>query len=240
MLSKAEKAGAIIETASPVISINRDSLQTRHEKIVFKYLVGADGSSSLVRRFLGLPVERTGIGLNLFLPGKSEHMEWHLNTKMFSTGYAWIFPHAATTSVGAYVYRRSMTAKSLKNNFFKWLDHRGSAKKNLKIQAYSINFDYRGLCFKNFFLVGDAAGLASGLTGEGIYPAIISGEAVADMILSRSGQVDRLGRLIKKHARHAKLLDIAAKNKIGGTFIMEALVAALRSNIVSFSALEMC
>ena len=55
---------------------------------------------------------------------------------------------------------------------------------NEPVEGATIETDYRGLAFdRGVYLVGDAAGLASGLTGEGIYSALVSGEEVAQLIL---------------------------------------------------------
>ncbi len=108
-------------------------------------------------------------------------MEWHLDSGLFASGYAWVFPHQDSVSVGAYVDGRVMKAKQLQDNLIKWSAKSGYPLSGHKSEAEYINFDFRGYRFNNIFLVGDAAGLASGLTGEGIYPAIVSGEAVAGL-----------------------------------------------------------
>ncbi|CAK8719099.1 hypothetical protein KKHLCK_08265 [Candidatus Electrothrix laxa] len=61
-------------------------------------LVGADGANSLVRRSLGISTTERGPGINFQVPGTYSRMEWHMNTKDFGCGYAWIFPHKDTVS----------------------------------------------------------------------------------------------------------------------------------------------
>ena len=41
----------------------------RQTRVTFDFLVGADGSNSLVRRSLGLPARAVGLGLNAMLAG---------------------------------------------------------------------------------------------------------------------------------------------------------------------------
>ena len=55
-----------------------------------------------------------------------------------------------------------------------------------RFEAHPINCDYRGFNFGNIFLIGDAAGLVSGFTGEGIYQALISGDVVARKIIDKN------------------------------------------------------
>src|SRR3989344_4328157 len=54
MASEAEKQGAEIKTGVNVISIGSDFIVTNKGKIGFEYLIGADGSNSVVRKSLGL------------------------------------------------------------------------------------------------------------------------------------------------------------------------------------------
>ncbi len=75
-----------------------------------------------------------------------------------------------------------------------------------KFEAAHINFDYRGFAFGNRFLAGDAAGFASGLTGEGIYPAILSGEEVARGILNKNYNYPGIKHLLKMKNGQEKLL----------------------------------
>ena len=204
MSSKALEAGAEIRLGCQVTSINGNKitfLDKTTKKTVqhqFAFLVGADGSSSIVRRHLGLPVRDIGIGINYQLPGNYTNMEWHLNSLLFSSGYAWVFPHEETVSLGAYVDARVMKAKKLKENLIKWGEAAGYPLSQYKGEAEYINFDYRGYHFNKIFLIGDAAGLASGLTGEGIYPAIISGEAVAKLIVNPRFNPVEFNKMIKE------------------------------------------
>jgi geranylgeranyl reductase len=245
MATQAKDAGASIRTAALVRKIGthsitlQDTSSRQTEKISFEYLVGADGSSSLVRRHLGLTSEKLGVGINYFIPGKADKMEWHLNNRLFANGYAWIFPHAETISIGAYAPRQSINAKRLKNSLLIWAKKQGYSLEQEQARAEFINFDFQGYRFGNTFLVGDAAGLASGLTGEGIYPAIISGEQVAQCILNPNHNSDVMDRLIKKHEKHSKAAQFTAKNGILNTILAELMTLSLRSGILKFDKLEM-
>ena len=111
--------------------------------------------------------------------------------------------------------------------------------KDLQPEAALINFDYRGWKFNNIFLVGDAAGLASPLTGEGIYPAVISGQAVAGAILGNDQARDKLQRLLIKHRRHLFLQRLALRSRLLNSAFAEILILLLRSGLLEFSCLEM-
>lgn len=93
MLAAAREAGALVLTGMRVEKITDRQLMAGGRPYGFQFLVGADGSASCVRRFLGLPIMEAGIGLQYWLPGEYPRMEWHLNGHFFGTGYGWIFPH---------------------------------------------------------------------------------------------------------------------------------------------------
>ncbi len=245
MSSKAQQAGAEIRLGCQVMSISGNMITVLDKKtkqlqqISFTYLVGADGSSSLVRRYLQLPVSHIGIGLNYQLPGNYPQMEWHLDSTLFASGYSWIFPHKDTVSVGAYVDARVMKAKTLQRSLLQWGQTLAHPLSDYKGEAEYINFDFRGYHFNNIFLVGDAAGLASGLTGEGIYPAIISGETVAKTITDNRFIPTDLQKIIKNNSRHRKLVSILGKNKLLSTFLAELITFCLKKKVLKFSAAEM-
>lgn len=239
MAEEATRAGVTILTDAGVTSITDREVITDAGHFSYHYLVGADGSNSLVRRFLKIPTSRIGTGIQYHIPGDFDEMIWQLDPALFSTGYAWIFPHRGRASVGAYAARADISPRLLQENLHAWMQKHGIERKGVKPEAAAINFDFRGYRFGNIFLVGDAAGLASGLTGEGIYPAVCSGRTVAAKILDPAADDSRLRRLIRKHSTHTRLLDICGKNRFMTTYILEFLVTALRLRLLHFNALEM-
>jgi geranylgeranyl reductase len=66
--------------------------------------------------------------------------------------------------------------------------------------------EFRGFHFPgNVHLAGDAAGVASALTAEGIYAALLTGEEVARGILSPAYPADRTRRWLRVKRRHDRL-----------------------------------
>ena len=239
MAEDALKAGADIKTGIRVHSVTSHEVISDSGRFSYDFLVGADGSNSLVRRYLDIPATSIGIGLQYHIPCNYPQMIWHLDPTLFCTGYAWIFPHKERASVGAYCCRKDISPPLLRENLHRWMEKCGINREDAKLEAATINFDYRGHEFGNRFLVGDAAGLASGLTGEGIYPAVLSGDTVAHRILNSDFDDSKLCSLIKKQKSHSKLLRLTGSNKFICKFVLEALVAALRLGLVKFDLLEM-
>jgi menaquinone-9 beta-reductase len=245
MAKQATDNGVTILTNTTVRSIgdkslvvyNSQSLKT--ESIEFEFLIGADGSLSKVRKHLNIPTEHMGIGINYQLPFKRVKMEWHLNTKYFKNGYGWIFPHSNSISIGAYVDKNIMSAKLLKENLVVW-----AAKQEIDLSKYQcsaeyINYDFRGWDFGKTFLIGDAAGFASALTGEGIYPAIISGETVAEKILNPNCNTSEIDDMIIKQKRFQKMVEVTGRSKLHSSILAELGLLMLRSKILDFRYLEM-
>ncbi|MBU3983980.1 MAG: NAD(P)/FAD-dependent oxidoreductase, partial [Proteobacteria bacterium] len=209
MAKCALEAGAEIMTGWQLKEIKGQALiieqkkSRKQQEITFDYLVGADGSNSLVRRQLGLVSTRMGIGINYQISGDLQQMEWHMNSHFFRNGYGWIFPHGDTVSIGAYLPERLMPAQQLKKSLIAWAGTQGFPLEKEQAKAGYINYDYQGWKFGRIFLIGDAAGLASGLTGEGIYPAIISGEETARTIIDQDHSTEVMESLFRKHRLHS-------------------------------------
>jgi geranylgeranyl reductase len=188
---------------------------------------------------LGINTDEVGIGINYFMPGEFQSMEWHLDDELFANGYSWVFPHRCSASVGAYCDRKLMSPALLKKNLHLWAAKRGIKLGRCKATAALVNWDYRGWRFGNVFLAGDAAGLASPLTGEGIYPAIVSGEEIARTILEPGFESAAMARLLHRHRLHRRMVAMTDRNRLARRLVTEGLVLGLRAGIIPFTALEM-
>lgn len=245
MAGQAIRAGAVLRTGTLVRMVKKNSViaedmeSGEKEEIGFSNLVGADGSNSLVRRHLGLASHRVGVGVNYMVSADLTRMEWHFNNRLFGNGYAWIFPHRDTASIGAYADRENIPPKILKANLIRWAQKEGFELADYKPMAEPINYDYRGWHFGRTFLVGDAAGLASGLTGEGIYPAIVSGEEVAEQIMNPQRSSSIMDQLIRRHEKHSRMVTFSGKNRFLSGVLSELVTLGLRSGMVKFNKLEM-
>jgi len=244
MSTEAEGYGAKIINDTRVTNIQFgeatiESSANKKQKIQYNHLVGADGSSSFVRKYLNIPTEKIGIGINYQLATQAEKMQWHLNSRVFGYGYGWIFPHSRDVSIGAYSPRGNISPATLKKRLIGWAADQGYNLKREHGKAALINYDYRGFQFGKTWLVGDAAGLASGLTGEGIFPAIISGEIVAEKIADPTFSTNMLDKMIRKQKLHQSIINFAKKNGLFCSFLMESLVLLLRLKIINFHILEM-
>jgi len=168
----------------------------------YKYLVGADGYASMVRRYLKIPVKRKLIGIQYIVPvpDLDPKLEIFLDSRHFHAWYGWIFPHREKISVGCCCDTRYYSSSKLKKNFHKWLEKKKIDVTKAEYQSAPISYDYRGLKFGNIFLAGEAAGMASGLTGEGIYQCLVSGKQVAAYIRGEDEEMEDM-KFVRKYNR---------------------------------------
>jgi len=239
MLEQAEKAGAIVKTSCLVNRIDHDSISTTRGNFGYRYLIGADGSTSIVRKYLQLATGKVGLGIHFQVPGNFKKMEWHLNSRLFNNGYGWIFPYQNMASIGIYGAKPYNNPRKMIASLRQWIKQQKISIDGIRPRAGLINFDYRGWHFGNKMLIGDAAGLASGLTGEGMYSALVSGETAARIIIDPEYDCRDLQLLIKKQQKHQRIVELSAKHRIVNIALMEILILALRSGLIPFSVLEM-
>lgn len=239
MRQRAEAAGVKVLCGVRAREIRGQTLFSEGGDFNFRYLVGADGSNSLVRRHLGLGLQLAGIGITYQIPGRFPEMEWHLSPRRFGNGYAWVFPHRDNASVGIYAYRGGLRSQILHDQFRSWAAGRGLDLESGRPRAALVSFDYRGARFGNILLAGDAAGLASGLTGEGIAAALYSGRAAAQAILAGDNQPPELNHLLRRHYLHRRLATLTNGRLISSRVISETMALALRCRLLDHGALEL-
>jgi len=205
-----------------------------NQAYAYQWLVGADGYNSIVRKSLNIPVEKKLIGLQYQIPQKDvvPRLEIYLQSKYFESWYGWSFPHRSTIAVGCACDPSIMSSKKLKENFHQWLSDKGFDISDADYESAPISYDYRGFKFNNIFLVGDAGGFASGLTGEGILQALVSGETAAQTILNPDYSSERFEMILKYNAVQKKILNLFVKTGRLRKVFHWLIVALLNSGYV--------
>lgn len=224
-----------VKTNARVTEIQSDHVVINgNEKIGFKYLVGADGYASIVRKYLKLPQEKQLIGIQYTVPAPNldPRLEIHLYSKYFKSWYAWVFPHENSFVVGCVCDPKMMSAKKLKDNFHAWLKEKQINIEGAIYHSAPISYDYRGYKFGNIFLVGEAGGFASGLTGEGIYQSLVSGEVAAKTILDKDFISEEMNAVIRYNAIQLKIMKFLYKSGIFRKYIYELIVILLNNQKV--------
>jgi geranylgeranyl reductase family protein len=155
------------------------------------YVIGADGASSAVARDLGLRRNKEMAGaLEVELPARPEDLQRFGHTLLFSLmddlsfGYGWIFPKAELLSVG--VMALHPQRRQLQAALDQLARRYGLSLAGVPVKGHPIPLYLRRepIATRRGLLVGDAAGLADPLSGEGIRLAIQSGQMAAQSILA--------------------------------------------------------
>jgi flavin-dependent dehydrogenase len=188
-------------------SIGPESIVTDKGIFSFRYLVGADGSASLVRRHLGLG-RSISIGLCCEVEKVREGFLWYVNPKELGTAYIWEFPHSDHTNIGIYFDPSHLSAKRAREFLLNYLEENNHRVSPHDIRGGAVNYDFRGCVFGNIFLAGDAAGLASKPSGEGISFALASGREIGRRIVDPGYEMTALKSILKLKKRQEKILSI--------------------------------
>lgn len=185
--------GSLLNDLTVEVKMNSQVVGIDYNKVIlrdgseygFNFLVGAEGYSSVVRKHLKLPVKKKLIGFQYTIAQKIAEpvLEIFLDSGRFKTWYAWIFPHRNSIAVGFCCDPTKVDHQKMKAKFHDWLRQNNIDPGIASLESLPIGVDNQGYQFNNVFLVGEAAGLASGLTGEGIYQALVSGQEIAKMII---------------------------------------------------------
>ncbi len=180
-------AGAEIRTGTPVsrIELEARTLEAGGRRLRWRRLIGADGTRSRVRRALGLPSPRSVFAAEYNIPGVDhEHLVVSADSGELANGYFWIFPHVDYASVGVAIHKTQVAPNTVRAYMDRRLEALGIDPGETPYEAATVEIEHLGFDFPGgVHLVGDAAGTASGLTAEGIHPALVTGEETARRIL---------------------------------------------------------
>ena len=203
LIDKASEAGTKILDGEKVTKVEEgasgvDVESTTGKKFRCQYLIGADGSESMVAKSLSLHPEKNdgyGVAVESETPfdssvpfPKGELQLVHLDFGGVPNGYGWVFPKKEWLSIGIggmFRETKKMNPRQYFKSFLKGLDYIPEGKTG-KVIGHLLSSFYdedQKVSQGRFLLVGDAAHLMDPLQGEGIYYAIRSGMLAAEAIL---------------------------------------------------------
>lgn len=202
-------AGAEIRTGAAVTGVDIDAhtVTCNGRKLRYRRLIGADGTGSAVRRALRLPSPRA------FFAGEFNVRRPHafdlgvaFDSRVLASGYFWIFPHEDYVCIGAGAHKSLVRPAAIRPYVERRMaalgvDPGDTPYEGAAIEVELVGFDFPG----GVHLVGDAAGLPSGLTAEGIYPALVSGEEVARRIVEPGAPMTKTARWLRIKRSHDRL-----------------------------------
>jgi geranylgeranyl reductase len=179
------------------------------KRLRWRHLIGADGSDSAVRRALDLPHARACFAAEYNIPGVRLEPLYVECDPALRGGYYWVFPHQDYTSIGAVAEKHAVRPAELRAYVDERLARLGLACQRPPFEGATLEVEFRGLHFPgDVHLAGDAAGVPSSLTAEGIYSALLTGEEVAREIVEPRYRSDRVARWLRVKRRHDRLASL--------------------------------
>ena len=195
-------AGANVHEKSQVVDIDikENTIELDDStRVKYDYLIGADGSNSIVRKKLNLPFDN-----QLVLQYRVPEVVTKTVQMWFPEPYyyTYTFPHDTYTYIGCGIGKDHKKLKKYLEGRCKELNIDTS---DLKLEAFPINLNYSGMKFKNIYLVGDAVGFASRLTGEGISQALTSARLSVSSIFGENEKYETgLSKMVEQMRRESQ------------------------------------
>lgn len=202
-----------LEIGGKLISDTLSKIEEKNNKIYLTLLsgkiltcdnlIGADGTNSVVRKYLQPNFKKGTLCLEKNVTDMSIRDMRVYFDKKFKDGYFYLFPNLSGYAVG---YGDALTTT---DRFHQSLEEYNLMDESKTKGAYIPMFDKLEYPFiKNILLIGDAGGYADSMTGEGIYFAVKSGQNAASSIIenkdfetSNKGVID----IIRKRKKMAHL-----------------------------------
>jgi geranylgeranyl reductase family protein len=209
LLSAARQAGAdlVCGRATDIRpSTTGFEIQTTAGVVRASFLIGADGSNSLVRRRLGQRFRRDqlSIATGFFAYGVSSD-DVCIELLEEPAGYLWSFPRPTHLAIGICAQADcGATSSALRRRAARWVARVGLAR-GARLEPYA--WPIPSLSARDFMrltpsgsrwcLVGDAAGLVDPVTREGIYFALLSAQWAAEAVAA-SDAARRYARRVRE------------------------------------------
>lgn len=213
-LGETVKAGAaFVHTAAVEQICETDdyvAVHTARGTFRARIVVGADGANSRVRKICDpFPTFSRAFAIEAQLPvdgGGEMSFDFHV----VKSGYGWVFPKADHLNIGVYTCDERVKLKAA--DLVRYCLAKTGTDRLQKMRAQYIGLGGWGYApgDRRVLLVGDAAGLADPLLGEGLYNAIKSGQAAARAIIQARGTICNASKLY-----HREIAPIKADLRAG-------------------------
>ncbi len=191
LLDRAQRAGADVVQDRIVDAERRNEtwrLQGKRDRYTADFCVVATGARNPLRQ-MGTELRREDayVALGYYVPGQLEHIEIQFCKGL--EGYIWVFPRTDHLSVGICGKIDSQGTPRLRRMVERYMAEHGLPVERSRFYCHLLpslapsSFERNRVAGSGWAAVGDAAGLADPITGEGIFFALRSGDLLADCVI---------------------------------------------------------
>jgi flavin-dependent dehydrogenase len=190
-------------------------LAMRDGTIRSDWLLGADGPNSLVRRRVLRPFARADLSIatGFFVHGRTSR-EIAIAFEDDPPGYLWSFPRQDHLAVGVCAQADDSSVSALLPMASRWIARNVTGAVQLERYSWPIpslrvaTLECESPAGPRWMLLGDAGGMVDPITREGIFFAVLSGNAAADCLLGGGDPTARYAQRIRDSV-HAELIRAA-------------------------------
>ena len=171
------------------IDYNSNKIKLKSGKTIeYNNLIFADGAISLAHKKIGFDKSKLAFGIEAYIPREELNTDSiDIYFEYIDGGYIWVFPHSDTVCVGA--VNQFESEVDYKNILTEFLRDKGVDTGNIKYFGAFLPYGNpvpQNKLPDNVMLIGDAAGFADPISGEGLYMALRSGIAAAEAVQYRN------------------------------------------------------
>jgi geranylgeranyl reductase family protein len=237
LVERARSAGAtLLQTRAT--DVTRDGVgwrvRTRDGDVDARWIIGADGPASLVRRRVLAPFARRDLSIAAgYYVAAQSPPQIAIALEDEPAGYLWAFPRRGHLAVGACAQADATTTATMLAMSERWIDRHAPHGERQRyswpipsLPVASLERQHPG--GDGWLLAGDAAGLVDPITREGIFFALSSGGLAASAILAGADPARRYVEQLRDTI-YAELLEAARlKARFFRPHFMRLLVSALQ------------
>jgi geranylgeranyl reductase family protein len=227
LLDLARQAGTQVVQECEVAGCAPDgTLGTSRGQFRGRFVIGADGVNSVVRKCFGLPRERWAKNLAAAVeltvprdasPRLTDRPELHAG--VLPAGYGWVFPNRDGMVLGLCGLKRH--SENFKDAFAEFLrvlgegDPHGFIRRH-PLQGHPIPYGnaLENPVQGNVLLAGDAGGYADPLLGEGIFYALLTGWYVAEAVVDALDKGVHPGPAYRERIRRHVMPEMRGANRL--------------------------
>ncbi len=184
LIQQAQSHGAEVQTGTTVLGVefrgDRWLVKTDKGNVEAKYVIGADGATGPMAKWLGFGDRQVRMGAVLEVPSQDQNPEAQFDFGIIKNGFIWSLPKDGGYSIGTGTFR-GKDNEDLKDALLEYASLKGLNITQAKFHTHPMCLwtEDQQLHTRNALLAGEAAGLSDPFTAEGIRPALFSGMKAA-------------------------------------------------------------